>query len=125
MRQEDRINLLSFNTPKEFQTICSFYIYENTLNNSFKGNIWGDLPESTWNGIGFVVNTGFTGFYNNTMLWTNPRSGFTIDFDTTTSTSGYIIIGPVKLEIGNKPTDWTPAPKDLVTYSDETIKFFQ
>lgn len=26
---------------------------------------------------------------------------------------------------GNKPTDWSPAPEDLATYSNETIEFFQ
>ena len=31
----------------------------------------------------------------------------------------------VKIEIGTKPTEWTPAPQDLVTYSSETLEFFQ
>jgi hypothetical protein len=31
----------------------------------------------------------------------------------------------VKVEIGTKPTEWTPAPQDLVTYSSETLEFFQ
>ena len=30
-----------------------------------------------------------------------------------------------KIEKGNKPTEWTPAPQDLVTYSSETLEFFQ
>lgn len=30
-----------------------------------------------------------------------------------------------KLELGNKPTDWTPAPEDLARYASETITFFQ
>ena len=30
-----------------------------------------------------------------------------------------------KLEKGTKPTEWTPAPQDLVTYSSETLEFFQ
>lgn len=31
-----------------------------------------------------------------------------------------------KLELGNKATDWTPAPQDLVTYNGtDTIEFFQ
>ncbi len=30
-----------------------------------------------------------------------------------------------KLEKGTKPTDWTPAPKDLVTISGTELKFFQ
>ena len=35
-------------------------------------------------------------------------------------------VGPAKLELGNKPTDWSPAPEDLVneskTYTDAQIK---
>ena len=31
----------------------------------------------------------------------------------------------LQLEIGNKPTEWKPSPYDLVTYSNETIEFFQ
>lgn len=31
----------------------------------------------------------------------------------------------VKVEIGTKPTEWTPAPQDLVTYSSEILEFFQ
>jgi len=31
----------------------------------------------------------------------------------------------VQLEIGNKPTQWTPNPNDLVTYASDTIEFFQ
>lgn len=31
----------------------------------------------------------------------------------------------IKVERGSKPTDWTPAPEDLATYSSETITFFQ
>lgn len=31
----------------------------------------------------------------------------------------------VKVEVGNKPTEWTPAPQDLVTYASDTIEFFQ
>ena len=30
-----------------------------------------------------------------------------------------------KLEKGNKPTEWTPAPQDLVIYASDTIEFFQ
>ena len=40
--------------------------------------------------------------------------------------SGTCIVSDVKLEIGNKPTDWSPAPEDLVaeskSYTDAQIK---
>ena len=47
------------------------------------------------------------------------------------SNGGYIDIGGVSVEKGadtlehTKPTDWTPAPQDLVTVSDEQLVFFQ
>lgn len=47
------------------------------------------------------------------------------------SNGGYIDIGGVQVEKGgasieeSKPTDWTPAPQDLVTYSNESLVFFQ
>lgn len=31
----------------------------------------------------------------------------------------------VKVELGNKPTDWTPAPQDLVKVSGTELQFFQ
>lgn len=31
----------------------------------------------------------------------------------------------LQLELGNKSTEWKPSPYDLVTYSNETIEFFQ
>lgn len=43
-----------------------------------------------------------------------------------TSGIGQILIGVPKLEFGNKPTDWSPAPEDLVseskTYTDAQLK---
>lgn len=39
--------------------------------------------------------------------------------------SGTVTISHPKIEIGNKLTEWTPAPQDLVTYSLETLEFFQ
>jgi hypothetical protein len=43
------------------------------------------------------------------------------------SNGGYIDIGGIKIEKGNKPTEWTPAPQDLVTVdtTNNTLVFFQ
>ena len=35
--------------------------------------------------------------------------------------SGTAIIGRPKIEIGNKATDWTPAPEDATNYTDTQI----
>lgn len=43
-----------------------------------------------------------------------------------TSGTGRILVGLIKLEFGNKPTDWSPAPEDLEgyaeTYTDAQVK---
>lgn len=43
------------------------------------------------------------------------------------ATTGTCYFAGVKFEKGNKDTDWTPAPEDLVTYdlSNESLVFFQ
>lgn len=62
------------------------------------------------------------------------RIGFTFRYDYTPSTkksnvylifrnfTGDVYVKNVKLERGNKPTDWTPAPEDLTSYTDSQIK---
>lgn len=62
------------------------------------------------------------------------RIGFTFRYDYTPSTkksnvslyfrnfTGDVYVKNVKLERGNKPTDWSPAPEDLTSYTDSKIK---
>lgn len=122
-----KTNSLINTIPIGIQTICSFYVYENTLNSNFKYTVMGGNDDDTVSsGWGQNLDVGFTGFHSRILpAWTEKISQVFIHFDTRNNNSGYIIIGPVKLEIGNKPTDWTPAPQDLVLYSDESLIFFQ
>jgi len=62
-----------------------------------------------------IVNipTGYTGVLTWTYTTTMDTYGFVLDFDTRNSTSGDMALGRIKLERGNKSTDWTPAPEDL------------
>lgn len=50
-----------------------------------------------------------------------------LEFYSTYNTGNVFSISNLKLEIGNKSTDWTPAPEDLVTYDSSTssLVFFQ
>ena len=120
--------VISQNDPYYVQ---SFYIYENTLNGSFKYAPW--YYSSPTNGLSslsaYTIPQNTTGYQSFLRIWnsTSANYGFQWDFNLSASTSGYIIIGPVKIEIGTKSTDWTPSPYDLVTYdsSSESLVFFQ
>lgn len=50
-----------------------------------------------------------------------------LEFYSTYNTGNVFSISNLKLEKGNKPTDWTPAPQDLVTVdtTNDTLVFFQ
>lgn len=112
--------------------VTSFYVYENTLNQNCICKLW--YYHST-NGAGgaytiVTVPAQETGFFKGTYDFAatiKDHYGYFLDIQTTDATSGYIIIGPVKIEKGNKPTDWTPSQYDLVTYdsSSESLVFFQ
>lgn len=73
--------------------------------------------------------TKYTQTFNNfSLAYLTSGSGdvnyFRIAFYSRTDGANLQIRYP-KLERSNKPTDWTPAPEDLATYSNETIEFFQ
>jgi hypothetical protein len=51
----------------------------------------------------------------------NWYSNFRTDYSDGT---GKFRIRRYQLELGTKPTDWTPAPQDLVTVSNEQLNFF-
>jgi len=73
--------------------------------------------------------TKYTQIFNNfSLTYLTSGSGdvnyFRIAFYSRTDGANLQIRYP-KLERSNKPTEWTPAPQDLVTYSSETLEFFQ
>jgi hypothetical protein len=56
--------------------------------------------------------------------WTTPADyyGFVLDLDTRNDTAGQIIFGQAKVEIGNKATDWSPAPEDIAHVNGTTLE---
>lgn len=85
------------------------YVWEFTLNNIFK---YGSLFVK--NGRNYITFT-----YDNGLIWNNNPNQFLIDdgANKPTNQKNEIVFTDFKLELGNKPTDWTPAPEDV----DEAI----
>jgi len=96
--------------PKGTTITVSCYVFENTLSGGHHWIYYEYLP--AWSYVSIPV--GFTGLFSSTFVTTDdPITRLCIDYDIRNNTSGKLVIGPVKVEIGNKPTDWTPAPEDL------------
>lgn len=76
----------------------------------------GPMPKS---GLSFGYNTGVSGAENGTRYINTLTTGSSHDTwriylcINPTATSQYVYFKLPKLEIGNKPTDWTPAPEDV------------
>lgn len=76
----------------------------------------GPMPKS---GLSFGYNTGVSGAENGTRYINTLTTGSSHDTwriylcINTTATGQYVYFKLPKLEIGNKPTDWTPAPEDV------------
>jgi len=71
-----------------------------------------------------VLNvTGNLGEWKKVVITFKPYSNLKMNFhiggsDTTSQSEGNILICNLKLEKGNKPTDWSPAPEDLANHED-------
>lgn len=119
------------NGPRSFKgtLVRSIPIYENTLDTNAGFTVWYKTTATSGGGHGYSIPSQYTGFIYiiDTIINETSLYGFSLEAYATEATSGYIVIGPLKVEIGNKPTDWTPAPEDLVTYdsSNESLIFFQ
>lgn len=100
-------------------------IYENTLDDKATFTAWRRDPNGTGaTGNNDIVASGVTEEWNHSYPGPHTVRGFYFAVSTTASTTGYITIGPLKVERGNKSTDWTPSPYDLVTVSDTTLDIF-
>ena len=126
----DYPNNISLNLDEK--VLFSFYIYENTLTSEstsdkiridYKYFRTGSSTSSATS-----IDLSYTGLF--TQFWNIGAENilsFTLGIQIPSTATGYIIIGPRKVELGNKPTDWSPCPYDLVTYdsTNQALVFFQ
>lgn len=118
-------NLINKTIPAGTKVLCSVYVYEQSISDGSHRLYVSRLKTNgsiNWDNA-HTIPYGFTGLL--TWVYTPPEDikGFCLDFDTRNSTSGQMVLGPVKAELGTKPTDWTPAPEDLdeaITAAQET-----
>lgn len=124
-----------FSCPPGTILTFSTYIYENTLTSEKSSDKLGFYRSIFQNngstsGIAKYFNLNTTGFvyFTSTQITSDDQIRGICFYPRVNSTvSGYITIGRLKVEVGTKPTDWTPSPYDLVTYdsSSESLVFFQ
>ena len=109
--------------PSGTTVICSMDVYEQTITSGNHRVYVSPLRSDNtvnWSNIHNIAAND-TGKHVWTFTTTEDTYGFVIDFDTRNSTSGGMTIGRVKVEIGNKATDWTPAPEDAQDYTDNAV----
>lgn len=111
--------------PSGTTLTCSIYIYEAT---AIGGNHKVYMSPLT-NTTGTVSWTNTKSIPSGTVglvswQWTTPADyyGFVLDLDTRNDTAGQIIFGQAKVEIGNKATDWSPAPEDIAHINGTTLE---
>lgn len=112
-------NKINGTLPAGTKITCSVYVYEQSIPDGnhriYCSPITSADGTPSWTNVK-VINKDFTGML--TWQYTIPDNyatvyGFVVDFDTRSSTSGQMVLGQVKIEIGDKATDWSPAPEDL------------
>lgn len=109
----------------EPNTTYTLSVYcKNGTNAPYVGG--GPMPKS---GLSFGYNTGVSGAENGTRYINTLTTGSSHDTwriylcINPTATGQYVYFKLPKLEIGNKPTDWTPAPEDVDNaINEETVK---
>ena len=88
----------------------SCYFYENTITTGNHRIFYASKP--SW--LSQIVPLGFTGLWSKTFTTTTDITRLSIDYDTRGMLEGEKwVCGPCKIEIGNKATDWSPAPEDV------------
>lgn len=110
-------NTIKTPVPAGTKIIMSVYVYEQTVPDGHHQLYVAGLRSNgsvNWNHHLKAIPYGFVGKF--TWEHTTPEDfyGFVLDFDTRSGTSGQMVLGPVKAEIGTLATDWTPAPEDVI-----------
>lgn len=102
--------------PSGTAIICSVYVYAQTFTTGNHKLYVSPLKSNSsvhWVNTK-LVPTGTIGRFTWTYTLTEDAYGFVFEIDTRDATdSGQFIVGRPKAEIGNKATDWTPAPEDV------------
>lgn len=127
--------IISFKAACTSGSITQFYVFRGV--NHANISLWKDGSQIASAGsnadvtatISMTNNT----YYDFMIKYITPATigrnssytGHILQWNKQQSVAFTVSMKNLKWEVGNKPTDWTPAPEDLTTYSSETITFFQ
>lgn len=87
----------------------SCYFYENTVSDGNRYIYYAATPG--WRNKRVPAN--YVGLWQETFTLTEELTVLCPEYDLRNSTGGQWVVSPLKLEIGNKATAWSPAPEDL------------
>lgn len=87
----------------------SCYFYENTISDGNRYIYYAVTPG--WRNKQVPAN--YVGLWSETFTTTEELTVLCPEYDLRNSTGGQWVVSPLKLEIGNKATAWSPAPEDL------------
>ena len=95
--------------PTGTTVTLSCYFYENTVSDGNRYIYYAVTPG--WRNKRVPAN--YVGLWQETFTLTEELTVLCPEYDLRNSTGGQWVVSPLKLEIGNKATDWSPAPEDL------------
>ena len=87
----------------------SCYFYENTVSDGNRYIYYAATPG--WRNKRVPAN--YVGLWQETFTLTEELTVLCPEYDLRNSTGGQWVVSPLKLEIGNKATAWSPAPEDI------------
>ena len=110
------------------QIIVSFDAYAKTAGQKCCAGIhWNNSSGSIISQVWFVPTLTTTSAHYISPIYTVPANcvGFNLMIGSNTTTADEIWMAKVKVEKGNKPTDWSPAPEDIARFiGNETIELY-
>lgn len=90
---------------------CDFFFYDANIKSPRNINF---IPSTTAQRKSWTFTVP-----NTSDNWSNATIRFDNNGSTTSGTAAILYIRDVKLEKGNKPTDWSPSPYDTFTMHDD------
>jgi len=110
------------------QIIVSFDAYAKTAGQKCCAGIhWMNSSGSIISQVWFSPALTTTSAHYVSPVYTAPANcvGFNLMIGSNTTTADEIWMAKVKVEKGNKPTDWSPAPEDIAKFiGNETIELY-